>query len=232
MTLTRFPRKPFTLSIVCTILLIVANKNSFGQYGYENVDNKFYVSLSPFALIDALDYPSLRISTDVKVYKHFSISVEGALYSLLRTAFYKENVTGFAIKPCIKYYFNRQKIMNGLFIALEYQYKQEHYHLSDTIVSAGNGYYKTYGMTRYINCVNIKMGEVENFRKRWILEWFAGIGIRYFNSFTDLSDQEYDGIIYNEKYANTSMTGIQVREVGHHTYPNITLGLKLGYRLW
>jgi hypothetical protein len=104
--------------------------------------------------------------------------------------------------------------------------------LQDSIlINGGNKYYREYAMTRYINCINIKYGELENFRKRWILEWFAGISIRYFHSFTDLPKQEYNGIVHKEELRNTSMTGSQVREIGNHVYPNLTCGFKVGYRL-
>jgi len=225
----RFP------TLVITILLIAVTQNSFGQkdYGdYDYIDNKFYISLSPIALIDFVDYPSIRISADARVYKNISISVENAIYPTIALRSYKEDVSGFAIKPCVKFYFNKDKIINRNYIGLEYQYKQIYYHLTDSIKNGGNPYYTRYGITRYINCINVKYGELYNLNKRWIAEWFAGIGIRFFHSFTDLPQEEYDGIILREALGNTSMAGSQARTIGDHTVLNITAGAKICYRLW
>jgi hypothetical protein len=76
MTLTSHALKPFICPFVITLLLISVNRNTFCQ----DVDNKFYVSLSPCGLIDVLDYPSLRLSVDAKVYKNISLSVENVFF--------------------------------------------------------------------------------------------------------------------------------------------------------
>jgi hypothetical protein len=233
---TNRPLKPFTPCIVITILLIAITQNSFCQkdWGdYDYIDNKIYISLSPCALIDVLDYPSIRISADAKVYKNISISVENAIYPTMGLRFYKEDVSGFAIKPCVKFYLKRNQIINKNYIGLEYQYKQQYYHLTDSIkLNSGNPFYKRYGVTRYINCINVKYGELYNLNKRWIAEWFAGIGIRFFHSFTDLPQEEYDGIIFKEALGNTSMAGSQARQTGNRTILNFTAGVNIGYRLW
>jgi hypothetical protein len=236
MHLINYFLKPFPLTIVITILLIAINKNSYCQNNngtYDSVDNKFYVSLSPCGLIDVLDYPSIRINGDVKVFKNISIFVEGAFFPSVGDRFYKEDASGFIIKPGVKFYLKKEKIINGKYIGLEYQYKQQYYHLHDSIeINGGNPFYKRYGMTRYVNCINIKYGELTNLSRRWVVEWFAGIGIRYFHSFTNLEQEEYDGIIQKEALGNSSMAGSQVRTIGNRVYPNFTAGCKLGYRLW
>jgi hypothetical protein len=235
MPLTSHSLKPFIPGIVITILLIAVTNNSFCQKIdsiYNNVDNKFYITLSPIALIDVMDHPSIRISGDSKIYKNISLSVENIFFLPLGDWFYKKDVRGFAIKPCVKFYLNNNKIINGPYIGLEYQYKQLYYNLTDSIkVNGIDPFRKQYGMTRYVNCINIKFGELTNHNGR-IDEWFFGIGIRFFHSFTELPQEEHDGIIYKEALSNTSTAGKTARTIGNRIHPNITIGYKIGFKLY
>lgn len=226
------PLKQFTLGIFTLVLFTISN-HSFSQdttIDNKNIYNKYYITLSPIALIDFLDYPSLRISGDAKIYKNITFSVENIFYRPLGGLLFKEDVHGYSIKPCVKYWFNKHKI-NGGYIGLEYQYKHEDYTLPDSIkISGAAPYYKRYGMSRYINCINIKYGEITTISGRFISEFFVGVGIRFHRSNTTLSKEEYDNIIYGEEHHNVEMSQEAIRTIGNHIYPNITVGYKIGYR--
>jgi len=225
--------KQFTPGITIILLLIAIANHSFAQdtaIDSKNIDNKYYITLSPVALIDVLDHPSLRISGDAKIYKNITLSVENIFYMRLGDWFYKKDAHGFSIKPCVKYWLNKDKI-NGGYIGLEYQYKQLYYNLSDSIKISGVGqYFKEYGMTRYVNCINIKYGELTTISGRFISEFFIGVGIRFLHSFSELSKEEHDNIIYGDDHHNIEMDQGAARTIGNHIYPNITLGYKIGYR--
>ncbi|NML22807.1 DUF3575 domain-containing protein [Pseudoflavitalea sp. G-6-1-2] len=217
------------------LLLLNISSNAFCQQARNNadsIDNKLFVALSPAGLIDIFDYPSLRISAEAKIYRNLSFSVEQVLYPINSFKMHKANVSGYAVKPAIKVYLNKKGIIGGKYIALEYQYKQQAYDLSDSIKFYGGAPFpKDYQMTRYINCINVKYGELTQLHKRWIIEWFAGVGIRSTNSMSSLSEQEYNRIIKDEEHKNSLGPGGFVREIGLRSYPNITLGFKIGYRI-
>jgi hypothetical protein len=221
--------KPFTIAILC----VLTGLRSVCQddYKYANVDNKFYISISPGGFIDYKDGSSIRLSADARVYKNIALSIEAGFYTSFGNVFsYKTDPRGFLIKPCIKVYFDKKS--NGGYIGLEYQYKRQTYTEYDSIdISRTSRYGKTYGITRYVNCINAKYGELKNITKRIIWEWYVGAGIRFFNSFTDLSQDEYDGILRGESRYNTTGGGYSARVIGRHVYPNITIGIKLGVRL-
>jgi len=226
--------KQFTPGIITFVLIALAT-NSFGQdtaVEQNNIDYKYYITLSPIALIDVIDHPSLRISGDAEIYKKIGLSVENIFYLNLGDATIKENVRGYAIKPCIKFWLNKNNNkVNGAYIGLEYQYKQLYYNLHDSIdISGVAAYSKGYGMTRYVNCINIKYGELTTIRGRFISEFFIGLGIRFHRSFTELSNEEHDNIIYNEELHNAEMAQSAARTIGNHIYPNITVGYKIGFR--
>lgn len=192
-----------------------------------------YISLSPAALIDiAADGSSLRLSADARLYKRLAIFTEAGFYPSILDYSPKSNAKGIVIKPCLKVYLNKKQLFNGSYIGLEYQYKHQTNTESDSI-SGRPRYRKIYGMTRYINCINIKYGELKNITKRIIWEWYAGAGIRFFNSFTDLPTDEYDSILRGEAYHNSAdnLPGYHARVIGHRIYPNLTIGIKLGVRL-
>ena len=225
--------KPFTIAM----LLTIAGHQSFCQddYKYPNVDNKFYIAFSPAALIDFADGSSVRISADARLYKGIAIFTEAGFYTSLSDIFSKPDAKGIIIKSGLKVYLNKKKICNGPYIGLEYQYKHQTYTESDRIDTSRTtpSYVKIYGMTRYVNCINARYGELKNITNRIIWEWYVGAGLRFFNSFTDLPQDEYDAILRGEEYHNSAdnMSGYQARVLGHHIYPNITAGIKLGVRL-
>jgi hypothetical protein len=225
----------FTLGIVFIIFLVGISKESVSQESRkeDSADNKFYVSISPLGLIDVTDGSSIRISTDAKLCTRFSISAEAGFYTSLGNFFsFKDDPRGLIIKPAVKYYFNKDKKFFGPFIALEYQYKQQAYRVSDSIEIDGIApYYKSnYKMTRYVNCINAKYGVVSNLTKYVVLEWFVGAGVRFFNSTTELTTQEYDNMIQGEGHGNSAEASFS-RTVGKYIYPNITAGVKLGLRI-
>lgn len=228
--------KPFPLGILLMIFLVGISKESVSQETWkeDTADNKFYVSISPLSLLDVTDGSSIRISADAKVCTRFSVSAEAGFYTSLGNFFaFKDDPRGLIIKPAVKYYFNKDKIFFGPFIALEYQYKQQVYRVSDSIDIDGiDPYYKSnYKMTRYVNCVNAKYGEVSNLTRYIVLEWFVGAGVRFFNSTTELTTQEHDNIISGEGHGNSAEASFS-RTVGKHIYPNITAGAKLGLRIF
>jgi hypothetical protein len=223
--------KPFPL----IILLILVSSTSFCQnkYKYYDVDNKFYISVAPLSFIDFTDGSSLRFSADAKVFKGIALSTEIGYYTYLSDYFAKPNARGIIIKPCLKVYLWKGNILNGPYVGLEYQYKHQTYYEDDSIsINRGARYAKTYKMTRYINCINAKGGYLMNLTRGIIVEFFGGVGIRFFNSFTDLPQPEYDGILRGEQYdSNDLFEGRTVRVLGRYTYPNLSAGVKLGVRL-
>ena len=231
-------RKAFSI----IILLITVSARSFCQddslvyvddYKYYDLDTKFYISVSPLGFIDYKDGSSIRFSADARIFKHVALSTEAGFYTSFANVFsYKTSPKGFLIKPCLKIILNNVGFFNHAYIGLEYQYKQQTYREDDSIAIRGTTpYHKAYGMSRYINCINLKYGELYYLSNRILVEVIGGAGIRYFNSSTDLSQSEYNGILRGESHYNSTGGGYSARVIGRHVYPNVTIGAKLGVRL-
>lgn len=216
----------------CFTILLLSLSFSYTQEEQQKPAN-YFIALSPLSLINYTDGSSLRITIERKAFKHFTVSSEIGFYISWGNNFgYKNDPGGFIVKPCLKYYLKNEHNFNSLYIAIEYQYKTQKYSLADSIqMNNSPTYAKSYSMKRKINCISVKLGNFKTIKNRFVVEWYAGLGVRFFQSVTNLSAPEYDNILRGEQYGNSTSAGYFARTIGQHVYPNITLGIKTGFIL-
>ncbi|HMK05892.1 MAG TPA: hypothetical protein VK476_00060, partial [Flavobacterium sp.] len=65
----------------------------------------------------------------------------------------------------------------------------------------------------------------------FILEWHAGVGLRYIQSQSDLSRFESDAILTGED-GDCPLQEDIIRLTGNRFVPNFILGGKIGYRIF
>ncbi len=195
-------------------------------------DGKLHLSISPLAIVDYNDGSSIRLSVDFNIKSKFVFSTETFFYTSLGNLFsYKTNPRGIGVKPCLKYYFNEKTTRK--YFGLEYQYKEQSYQLDDSFAITGIApFYKLHNIKRFVNCVTLKYGQLQNINPYIVIEYFTGIGVRYRTSNTNLSTQEYNGIKRGEQYKNNIGGGASAREIGTTTQFNLSLGIKIGVKLF
>lgn len=192
----------------------------------KNNDAMIILNVAPMAMLDFFDGPSLRIGAEFKIKNTVFFALESGQY-LCYLKSTKINPSGYLIRPSIKKYFNG-KDSSGKFIGIEYQYKNQHYDLKDSIGIFDMNYEKRYSMQRVIHAVVIKFGAMIPLTERFMIEWFCGIGIRHIRSYSSLTAEENNAILFD------SECPIQkdfIRQSGTHLFPDFRAGIKIGFKI-
>ena len=198
------------------------------QLSAQNKDNNVIVTLSPLALVDIYDGASLRLGTEIRLQDNLSFAIEGGYYlTYLKST--KINPNGYLLRPTFKYYLNKQN-GSGRYIALQYQYKNQTYEMLDSIEIDNTTFEKQYGMKRTVNSVVVNYGNLRNLGDNFLLEWYFGIGIRHIRSHSNLSNEEYDGILTGEEGDCPIQEDI-IRLTGTRIFPDFRVGIKIGFRM-
>ena len=208
-------------------LLAIVFTNAFNAQELAT-DNSILVTMSPLALTDMFDGPSLRLGSEVKMRRNIAAVLEGGYYlHYLKST--KIDPSGYLIRPSLKYYLNKQNC-SGKYIALEYQYKNQDYDFRDSIVMDGSRFEKEYAMKRVIHSVVFKYGKLKNIGNHLTLEWYCGAGIRHIRSHSDLTAAEENGILTGEA-GDCPIQEDFIRLTGTRIFPDFRAGIKIGYRI-
>jgi uncharacterized protein DUF3575 len=212
--------------ILC-VLLIYAN-SAVAQETKER-DNKIVITFAPLALADIFDGPSCRLGAELKVRRNISCAVEGGGY-LKYVDVNKINTKGFLIKPTVKYYLNKNSRIGGRYLALEYMFKDQDYDFEDSMATGEIHFERQYAMKRTVNTLSVKYGDLINYGQYFILEWYAGIGVRHIRSKSALTKEEENMILSGSEYG-CLLSEDFIRKTGTMVYPNFLIGLKIGLRI-
>ncbi|MCH2229236.1 MAG: DUF3575 domain-containing protein [Crocinitomicaceae bacterium] len=186
--------------------------------------NKLSVRLAPLSLIDFYNGSCYKIGLEVSLFKSTSITADYGGY--FKNFNVWKNYTGYNIDVGLKYYLKHQ-LHQGFYISLNYFYKNQGFDYKDSIKEASSAYYTEYRTQKYVTCVNINIGMLNLYNKRFILDFFGGIGIRYKNVSSSISiDDLKNGIEYND-----SQSLYFIVTPGEFIYPNINLGLRIGVKI-
>ena len=198
---------------------------------------QFIVNVAPFALIDVNDGPSLRPGIAYKSTRHWGFCLDAAGYIYFPSDWTaKFDVKGYALMPSVKYYFKTQtgeknQVLNRYF-SLQYAYKNQAYAHYDSIeVTTAQHISKAAYMHQYCNSVTVCYGEQNCYRSGFTVDIFAGFGIRFISSTSNLTDTEQNSIIDYHDWTG-DMTDIPNRSVGHWASPIVSAGIKIGHLLW
>jgi hypothetical protein len=208
--------------------IFVFQSNMSGQKGHYR-DNKFFVALSPLALADIFDGASGRVSAEFKLHRNITLSTEGGTYfNYIHTS--KIDPRGFLVKPCVKYYLNKDGVAGGRYLALEYLYKNQDYDFKDSMATASIRFERQYPMNRVVHSLSVKYGNVANYGRHFILEWYCGAGVRYIRSKSGLTTNEADAILEGDENGCLFQESF-IRKTGNIFSPNIVAGIKIGYSI-
>jgi hypothetical protein len=199
---------------------------------FNSLDNRILIKTTPFSLVNFFDGPSYKIALEFKFIKNTSLEI--GLGNFL--SYSKENGSngkGIIINPEIKYYLNHNNQSLGRYIALDYNYKDQVYGWSDTVITKQGSViqkeYKNYTIHKFLNTVNLKYGILRVYKNIFVVDYFFGIGIKFKNTSSTLTTEEANSIIYTGDYGGGYVP--VKNEIGTFVYPNFTAGLKLGFKV-
>ncbi|MGV3698259.1 DUF3575 domain-containing protein [Flavobacterium sp.] len=189
-------------------------------------DKYLMLTLAPLALLDIYDGASLRGGAEFRFNERLAVTFQGGTYLKYLNAT-KIDPEGYLVRPGIKYYLSKRKYQR--YIALEWMHKEQSYDFLDKLIVDEVGVEKQYGMKRKINAVTVKYGKLVNLGSQWVLDWYVGLGIRRIDSQADLSSEEIE---YIDSVGNDcTMQENLIRQRGNMIYPDLALGVKIGYEL-
>jgi hypothetical protein len=180
----------------------------------------FAVYIMPAQLINLSYSLGFTVGTEFRAYRNFSLTIEGG-------CFY---TPGFMAKANVKYYLlqrtdhvNRKE--RAYYFALEYAYKEQSYNVRDELREPP----KTrldYSVDKYVSTANIKFGKTLSRLHSWYIDLYFGAGIRYRIVHNSLLPGEKETLYHWNEGQVDGLTNDKAKNY----LPNISLGVKLGYR--
>lgn len=188
------------------------------------VDSKFCLKFAPLSLLGIYTGPSIRLGAEYKLKDTWS------LYNEL--GYFIGNRGGIA-KFELKHYLDDWEKNVGTYVSAELTYKYQHYQTSDTIAKINQSnlqitkYEKNYSVTKHVECLTIKYGVMKVYKYGILIDAFVGLGIRIKQATSSLTYEENQNIKHSSDYGPNVFTN----QAGNKIYPNIDLGVKIGYRI-
>jgi hypothetical protein len=182
--------------------------------------NRICIKTAPFAFIDVYNGSSPRIGMEFRS-KSSVYAIYNEIGTYFRNSKEKSNIEGFLVKCELKKYIKK---FTNKFFSIEFFYKHQSYDTFDSI-EIQPYYLKYYHVSKNVYCLTFKYGSTQMGNNRFIGEAFVGIGIRYKLTKSTLTHDENNYIMPSVWHPRN----IMINQAGHFLYPNIDLGIKIGY---
>jgi hypothetical protein len=205
-----------TLRLVFISLLVTVCSYVFAQDS-QVLHPPYSVYMMPTQLLNPTYSSGFTIGTEFRLCKPFSVSVEaGNFYT-----------NGFMSKVNLKYYL--RSVFGGssewtYYLALEYAYKSQTYIVTDKYKDPPASDIE-YSVSKYVNAVHIKIGKIQNLKRRFYLDEYFGFGFRYRFVHNTLNGHEKLLYHWNEGFIDNI-----TNSNAHRFSPGISLGVKIGFR--
>lgn len=206
------------------IILLFLSSLIHGQSD-STVNNRLNVRIAPISLIDFYNGSCYKIGFEVQPLPRFSITSDFGGY--FRNFNVWKNFSGFNIDIGLRYYLNRYSVKQRHYLSLNYFYKDQGFNYHDSILTIP-AYYQDYRTQKYVTCVNVNFGWLKIYKKRIVLDLFAGLGIRYKKVNSTIDIQE---IKKGKEYGDSQSLYFLVTP-GRFLYPNINMGMRIGLRIF
>jgi hypothetical protein len=203
-------------------LLLFLPFSLFAQSQGEKL-HRLSLSADPLSLIDVFSGPSYRLGLETRLCPQLSLYLEGGGY--IRVPGLYKNVAGYTLKAELKSYVNNNDL--GSYLSLAYFYKRQTYTVNDFLKPTNTPLY--YTTDKKVHALTIKYGYVDNIKKRLIVDYFCGLGVRY-------KDVDCIGItlyeIAHRRGTSESEFGYFRDLYGISVLPNLDIGIRIGWILY
>ena len=204
---------------------------SFQSFGQDSLSQttpcKLCFKVLPFSLLDLYSGSSIRIGSELRIKKNFSINGEVGFFYPKKPLFWQSdeilNNKGFCLRAEFKFY--RKYYYEGEYYSFDLFYKNQSFSTSDTI-NLGTKYLKEYSISKNVFAINFNYGKMNVYYDKFIVEFCVGGGVRLKMFDSELSPEENDHIISESDYS----TNVFNHKEGQLFAPNIVIGVKFGYK--
>ena len=203
----------FSTNVIC------GQKDSTKIKWQHKDDSKFCLKFAPLSLLPFYTGSSIRLGAEYKLKDTWSFYNE--------LGYFIDN-TGGIIKFELKHYLEDLHRNAGTYVSAELTYKYQHYQTTDSVNPENlpyTKYEKNYAVTKHVECLTIKFGTMKVFRCGILIDGFVGLGIRFKQATNGLTSEENKNIVHSSDYGPNVFTN----QAGIKIYPNIDLGVKIGY---
>jgi hypothetical protein len=206
---------------------LFASQFCLAQIDTTVIDNKICIKTNPLAFIDVYGGCSYRLGAEFKVINNAAFSFELGKYYGLSPKLVKIHTNGFIIRPEIKCYLNKYKLSTGPYISLDVFYKKINFDYTDSIrLPSTPTFEKQYSIWKDIYGINGKYGILVVHKKKLVVEWYFGGGVRFIKGHNSLSSEENKHVLTGEGHGDLIGDGQRLIK---GVWPNLIIGFKIGY---
>jgi hypothetical protein len=189
-------------------------------------DPHLIVKIPVTSCLDLFGGLAYRAAAEFRLSEDFAVSLEvGKYYSYPGSL---SSIKGGLGKLELKYYLEGDAPW-GDYISAEYMYKNTTFNFTDSFaIPHKPRFEKEYTIHKEISCLTFKYGNLSVYKKRWIVEWYFGLGLRYYSkAYNNLSDDENEYMLTGEGHGDLVADGIRFTGPPK-VLPNLVAGVKLG----
>ena len=224
--------------LLITVLLYALAFFSNAQTG------KVSIKFAPLALMDDISMPTIQGGMEVKLSNHFfwynevGIKYRKCVNELTDTSFIDSK--GFKLKSEVRYYFNKTKIgifkepVAGLYLAGNLFYindnhntKINYYYKKDSSITLQDAF----AVHKKVFGINLLGGFQHSIYKNFVIDMFAGIGIRIrvVNTENKEFNKDRDSLVQTIDFSVLSIRNYVDAAGGTSIVPSLTGGIRLCY---
>lgn len=212
--------------IVLLILSLVCFLNQ--AQSFKTINNNYSpvsIKINIFSLIDYT--PSFQVVVQYNISNKLGIQSEIGYITHYLSPFFdkKSQMKGIRIKKQVKYYLFENNKNIPFYLALDLMYKEHSYYIEEEYWRQDFLYIQTFEIlrTKQVHTASLLIGfEQKLGAKGFYLDLFKGLGYRHLLvSQSELPDDAF----------RTNRGFVFIRKAGVYHLPNITLGLRIGYKI-
>ncbi|MFT3705050.1 MAG: DUF3575 domain-containing protein [Agriterribacter sp.] len=212
----------------------------------EAQQKKAILKFSPLHLADDFNFPTIQagiewnLSSRMSWYNEFGIKYRKSYMDGADTSFYKSR--GFKIKSEVRYYFQKKRrrkpkgVMEGLYFGANIFGAQDFHNTAISYFKPGNdttSFIDNFGVKKNIYALHLVFGIQQKIGRRFYMDCFGGLGMRYRNISTINKEFDYDT---DQRINSIDLNIPDIRygadsKAGNTLLPAISLGFRLCYRL-
>jgi hypothetical protein len=186
---------------------------------------RFWVKTNPMLLLDFYNMPQINAGFEVRLLPRLALNSELGRYY--------RGVHGVHVKEELKWLREAGKSRRIGYYSIELCFGNFSMFRKDSIEVQINGttnanYQKTYSTSRAFYGVQFYMGVVKNFKCGFVIEGYAGAGLRLNKVRADLTAYEER----NRMLGDSAVPANWIFKTGDHIIPKFSLGVKIGYRIF
>ncbi len=181
---------------------------------------RIIIKAAPFSLLNPYDGPSARLGIEYKVKRDVNLYNEVGYFFIN---------TGAITKVELRKYLNNLEVESCVmssreYLSFEFAFKRQEYKAGDSVyVNPGIYYYKDFSVRKSVECFTVKYGTLFVYKSGLTIDLFIGAGIRMRQGCNSLNKEE------NIKSSSDYGPNVAVNYAGRMIFPNVDIGLKIGF---